>query len=97
MRGIFLRTFVSGIGMIIFDLKTDGQVRPLGIDSSDPRFTWKFSAGNVFQTWYRVCVASSEEALAAGKPDLWDSGCVRTCRQSALYGGKPLQSLRVYY
>lgn len=97
MRGIFLRTFVSGIGMIIFDLKTDGQVRPLGIDRSDPRFTWKFSAGNVFQTWYRVCVASSEEALAAGKPDLWDSGCVRTCRQSALYGGKPLQSLRVYY
>lgn len=83
--------------MEIFDLRTEGRETPLGIDRAAPHFSWKLPAGGIYQAWYRVRVAASAEALAAGKPDLWDSGVVRSGKQYAVYAGRPLGSRRVYY
>ncbi|MAT68604.1 MAG: alpha-L-rhamnosidase [Planctomycetaceae bacterium] len=45
------------------------------------------------QTAYQVRVASSREALAAGKPDLWDSGRVASDASTQIeYAGTPLGS-----
>lgn len=53
---------------------------PLGIDTSRPRLSWivESDENNQRQSAYRITAATSEAALAAGKPDLWDSGVVRS-------------------
>ncbi len=84
--------------MKIYDLTTEGEKEPLGLDRKDPAFSWKIGGENLFQTWYRVRVASSREALEVGRPDMWDSGIVRSGRTLAVrYGGKPLRERTVYF
>ena len=57
--------------MEIYDLRTEGEREPLGIDSPEPAFSWKLRGENgTFQHDYRICVASREELLLADKPDM---------------------------
>jgi alpha-L-rhamnosidase len=79
-------------------LRTEYAVRPLGIESTRPRFSWILEppdsrARVKRQTAYRVQVASTPERLSAGKLDLWDSGVVKSDRQFGVeYAGKTLRS-----
>jgi alpha-L-rhamnosidase len=59
-------------------LRTEGVVDPMGIDVPAPRLRWQIesSARGVLQTAYQVQVARSSAALAAGKPEIWESGRV---------------------
>ncbi len=59
-------------------LKCEMRVDPLGIDTRNPRLSWKITSGEcgVVQTGYQVLVASTPEKLAAGEGDLWDSGMI---------------------
>ncbi len=83
---------------MIYDLTTEGKKDPLGVDRPTPSFSWKVGGENAFQTRYRILVASSKEALSAGRPDMWDSGTVRSGRTLAVrYGGKPLKERTVYF
>lgn len=66
---------------------------PLGLDRCHPRYSWELPANvrGQRQTAYQVQVASSKEALAAGEPDLWDSGRVESDASIQVpYGGRPL-------
>jgi hypothetical protein len=62
------------------DLRVEWRSRPLGIDGPRPRFTWTIAAGaearGVRQSAWRIVVASSAEAAAAGRGNVWDSGRV---------------------
>ncbi len=73
---------------------------PLGIENPSPGLGWQLesAARNQTQTAYQVQVASSEELLASGRPDLWDSG-KSISRQSVhvKYAGKPLSSRQRCY
>lgn len=62
----------------IVRLRCEHLENPLGIDTATPRLSWQLRAhrSGTEQGRYRILAASSEDALLAGNPDVWDSGTV---------------------
>ena len=86
------------------ELRCEYLAEPLGIDAERPRMSWKLKATDAdehgqVQTAYRILVAGSEDLLAEGKGDLWDSGLVKSGQSQLVeYGGNPLSSgMRCYW
>ena len=77
------------------ELWCEYAVAPLGIDVTEPRFTWILSSrkrGQV-QSAYRVLVVSSEEVLHRDAGDKWDSGRVASdASVNVAYAGSALAS-----
>ncbi|MCA9265880.1 MAG: family 78 glycoside hydrolase catalytic domain, partial [Planctomycetales bacterium] len=68
---------------------------PLGLDEIHPRLSWQLHSEErgIRQTAYQIQVASSPEALANGRADLWDSGKVSSDNTLFIpYAGKALVS-----
>ncbi len=82
------------------DLRVEALENPVGIDSRNPRFSWRiFAEGerNVMQHAYRIVVASTREKLDQDIADIWDSGVVKSDQsQWVLFEGKPLQRSTFY-
>ncbi len=90
----------AGAGVSVTGLRTEYLRDALGIDVRDPGFSWRLESSRrgVFQTAYQVQVATSEKLLSSGKPDMWDSGRVRSSRcVQVRYDGKPLTSRTAYF
>ena len=82
----------------IVDLKTEKQVRPLGIDVAAPAFSWRLEGGAGKQKSYRILVATKNSDIENNNPDMWDSGEVVSSESiGVLYGGKALCSHSRYY
>lgn len=82
------------------DLRTEQLKNPIGIDVRQPRLGWRIESNEqqVMQTAYHILVASSQELLAQGKGDYWDSGKIETdASQWISYLGKSLQVNTPYY
>ncbi|XEC96149.1 family 78 glycoside hydrolase catalytic domain [Paenibacillus tarimensis] len=82
------------------DSRVENMVNPLGIDSLQPRFSWKLDSGESGQkqTAYRVLAASSRERLERETGDMWDSGKVESEQSVHVeYQGKRLESGQVCY
>ena len=81
-------------------LQVEMKSNPMGIDVTQPRFSWQISSDkpDLMQVGYHIQVAASPEDLQAEKNLLWDSGEV-TSDQSLFipYEGKTLQSRQPYY
>jgi len=76
------------------ELSCEYAVNPLGMDVKNPRLSWTLESAKrgQSQTAFRILVASSEEALAKDKGDLWDSGKVASNETiQVLYRGRPLK------
>ena len=76
------------------------MIEPLGIDSSQPLFSWQLQDAGFAarQTAYRVEVASKPAMLTAGKADVWDSGRITSDKSFAVvYGGPELAASTRYY
>ena len=71
-------------GFSVYDLRCEGLVEPLGIDSAQPHFSWKIRSDQPMeQVAYEIEVG----------PDLWQSGRVESAEQVMVpYAGKPLVS-----
>ncbi len=81
-------------------LRVEQCVNPLGIDALEPMLSWRSDAmaRNWRQTAYELEVASSVEALRAGKPDVWDSGRVASSDSVGIpYSGPKLASRQRYF
>ncbi|MEU1304850.1 family 78 glycoside hydrolase catalytic domain [Streptomyces shenzhenensis] len=81
-------------------LRTQHLDRALGIDDTTPSLSWRTAAraADVLQSGYRVQAATSPERLRAGRPDLWDSGKVRSATPETTYAGRAVGSrTRVYW
>ncbi len=77
-------------------LLCENRTNPLGMDVTQPRFTWQLSSDkrNVMQTAYRIEV--SESATFHGH--VWDSQKVKSDSSVFVtYKGKPLQSDKKYF
>ena len=77
------------------DLRCERLTNPLGIDATKPGFHWIIESGQrgEIQTAYRILVASSPQALARNRGDLWDSGKVASEQSAQVqYCGRPLAS-----
>ncbi|WP_305787617.1 family 78 glycoside hydrolase catalytic domain [Symbioplanes lichenis] len=76
-------------------LRSNHQDRPLGTDATAPELSWRIATPT--QTAYQVQAATSLAKLLL-KPDLWDSGRVRSGESETAYRGKPIGSRqRVYW
>jgi alpha-L-rhamnosidase len=76
-------------------LRCEYRSQPLGIDVARPRLSWVIQSKRrgERQTAYQVLVASSREAVQAGRGDLWDSGKVTSSETAHVpYGGRALTS-----
>lgn len=81
--------------LVLFELKTEGLVNPLGIDAELPGLSWQLFSDQQGQkqTAYRILVASSTDLLQKGEADLWDSGKVLSDQSiHVVYQGSPLVS-----
>jgi hypothetical protein len=81
----------------------EGQVNPIGVDTSNPRFGWTLAARDpaargLTQTAYRILLATSRQGLQSAKTAAWDTGKVLSSQTNGIvYAGTPLQSHRRYY
>jgi alpha-L-rhamnosidase len=77
------------------ELRCEYAVDPLGIDVRRPRLSWQTPGEprGYRQSAYRIVVAGSAAALAAGGATLWDSGKVASERSvNVAYAGRSLGS-----
>ncbi len=80
------------------DLRCEYRQNPLGIDSLQPRLSWKVesripSGRGWVESAYQILVASREDLLGHDQGDLWDTGKMSSDQSIQLpYGGKPLSS-----
>ena len=60
----------------VYDLLCENLREPLGIDTTQPHFSWKHTLTHVGQqqTAYELQVGTDVVSLADGHADLWDSG-----------------------
>jgi alpha-L-rhamnosidase len=90
-----LKKMEPGTGITAGNLRCEYRTEPLGIDIARPRLSWivDSSKRGQKQTAYQVLVSSSEDNLAEGKADLWDSGKVVSDETICVeYKGKSLAS-----
>lgn len=90
----------QAMALSVYGLTCEQMENPVGIDCSDPCFSWKLhsSERNCFQKSYRIQVASCKELLQQGKADVWDSGTVKSERSIMIpYAGPGLESAHTYY
>jgi alpha-L-rhamnosidase len=81
------------------DLLVEFDPSPQGLDVTNPQFSWviPLEGRDREQTGYQIQVASREELLKAGRPDMWDSGLVKSAdSMNVYYAGRPLQSDHEY-
>lgn len=79
----------------ITGLRADYLEIPLGLENRRPALSWRIESGerNLVQSACRVTAAGDPAKLAAGQPDLWDSGRIETSATCMVtYAGRPLQS-----
>ena len=84
----------------LVDLRCEYKAKPMGIDTSTPRLSWKLISdkSNQVQSAYQILVASSPNRLTPGKANLWDSGKVNSDQSVHInYDGKQLTSKQNCY
>ncbi len=82
-------------GVSVAELRCEYRPNPLGIDVVKPRLSWivESSQRGQVQTAYQILVADTEDKLAYGHGELWDSGKVESDQSNqVVYGGMPLRS-----
>lgn len=85
--------------MQVTDLRVEGLTEPLGIDNTEPHFSWKVvSEKPQPQLSYEIEVASTPELLEQGKADLWTSGRVASENSVMVpYQGRALAPRQLCY
>mgnify|MGYP000918786176 CR=1 FL=1 len=84
-----------GSDVRIMDLRCEYLSNPLGVDTAQPRLSWKLESRwrGQRQTAYQILVAGSEKMLKDDRADLWDSGKVASDQSiHVVYAGQPLAS-----
>ena len=91
----------SKVDFKVTDLRCEYDANPLGVEARSPRLSWKMetNAKGASQSAYHIMVASSEQLLEKGLPDLWDSGMLKSDQSSQVeYKGKTLKSgMKVFW
>ncbi|MCD6596189.1 MAG: glycoside hydrolase family 78 protein, partial [Bacteroidales bacterium] len=84
----------------INNLRCEYKVNPMGVDISEPRFSWELASiqWGVKQTAYRIFVSTDPNNLDVDLADIWDSGKIGTDNSIQIfYKGKSLESNQKYY
>lgn len=95
LMGAACQCWAGVSGVSLDNLRCEYRKNPLGIDATRPRLSWVLQSDQrgQKQTAYQVLVASTPEALANDRGDLWDSGKVASEKSIHVeYAGKALGS-----
>lgn len=90
----------SADGGVIYQLKVNSITEPLGIDTTEPVFSWKLNLTGYdrAQSAYQIIVSSSREKAEGLVGDLWDSGRVaEEDNYDIVYKGEALRSETRYF
>jgi len=90
----------KSISLDITNLKLEQKRTPLGVDISNPRFSWNMESEQrgVKQAAYQILVASSLKKLQGNEGDMWDSQRIIANQSIQIYyKGKPLESNKKYF
>ena len=82
------------------DIRCEYKVNPLGIDITNPRFSWKIKSSerSVTQTAYRILVSDDPAKLKANTGNIWDSKKVTSAASIQVqFSGKPLKAANTYF
>jgi alpha-L-rhamnosidase len=86
--------------LAVSGLRVDYLTNPLGIDDTQPWLSWLLTSAqqNQVQAAYQIQAASTASLLAAGTPDLWDTGQVTSAASFNIpYAGTALTSRKQVY
>jgi len=100
LAGLLVSVFPLAAAVQITDLRCEQRENPLGIDVSQPRFSWKIESGerDVHQSASEILVATNADDLRPGHNPLWDSGKVSGDDTILIpYAGPPLVASAKYY
>lgn len=80
-------------------MKTEYLDKPLGLDSDQPRFTWKISdtRQGASQTAFRLVVSTDSAGFGNGSGTIWDTGKNSSSSMRVVYEGPTLKSFTRYY
>jgi len=83
----------------IINLKCEHLENPIGIDESEPRFTWQLKSEKPgsFQNAYQLVLGTEKEKVATGSGNIWESGTVNSSVIPVVYKGAELQPFTRYY
>lgn len=81
------------------NLKTEHLKNPLGVDSKQPRLSWKMTDDRqgAAQTAYRLLVGKDSVALSKRAGASWDTGKLTSGQSLVIYNGKALEPFTKYY
>lgn len=87
-------------GTTVRNTRCEYLENPIGIDISQPRFTWELASEKqgVLQTAYRISIAFSADLLEKDSADVWQSDKISGSEQwGVLAGPQKLESFTKYY
>jgi len=81
------------------NLKCEYLIRPIGLDSSNPRFTWQLNdpRSGAIQNGYQILVGTDSAAVANGNGKIWDTGRVPSDSMLITYAGSKLTPFTRYF
>jgi alpha-L-rhamnosidase len=91
---------IQAANLIPERLRCEHADNPLSVDAAQPRLSWQITStdSNIFQSAYRVVVATSARQAASGRGDVWDSDKISSANSvDVLYAGPALGSARRYF
>lgn len=97
---ICTRSICYASDIIITNLLCDGLTNPLGLNNTNPSFSWqiKSQVSGCLQISYKILVASMPSKLNSANADVWKSGKVSSANSVWIkYVGKNLSSRNKYY
>lgn len=98
---LFLLVFCSysSIFANVKDLECEHLTNPLGIDASNPRFTWRLDDPSVGakQTAYQIIVGTDSMQVLKGLGNMWQTSKMLSDAQLVSYKGKALQAFTKYF
>lgn len=98
MGGLFLASCTPKDPIVLDGLRVEHMVAPMGLDTAEPRFSWKIAQGGQVkgQKAYHISVDTDSLRVARGRGEIW-----RDQRESdstlLVYGGSPLRPHTKYY
>ncbi len=81
----------------IDNLRTEYLTAPIGLDTQEPRFTWRLNDTRYGAHQSSFTVSVYEEDINGSRIKIWDSGHINSQKPHLVYSGPELSSFTKYY
>lgn len=79
------------------NLQCEYLEKPLGIDCTSPRLSWRIAQTELAQNAYQIMVSTDSLKLSNNKAEIWDSGKIDSDSCLVAYKGQTLNPFTKYY